>query len=616
MNLSSSRIEGKISLLILILICFFLVFQRISNKKWKPNENVGSTQLSFDSFGYYIYLPSFFIYDDFSQLNYLKDILPKYKPTTDFSQAVEGPTGKYVNKYTMGQAVMFPPFFLLAHYVIVPVTGFEPDGFSVPYQMSIAFGCLLYSIIALFILRKILLKLFNDNVASLVLLFVAIGTNFLYYSTSDNTLPHNQLFFVFTLILFYTTSYYEKPGYIKAVIVGLLVGLAGLIRPTELIISLVPVFWGISDLKDLSLRLKQHSKGIMIMAISSIMIISLQLIYWKVQSGRFVFYGYGNEQLNLWKPHLAELLFSFRKGWFIYTPMMALAIAGFIPLFKEHRRFFIPLFIYIILNIWIVSAWDCWWYGGCFGQRSMVQSYALLSIPLSALFFSVMQNRNALIKYSILTFAGIVVFLNLFQIWQYKKGFIHYENMTLESYMAVFGKTKLPENYNALLKEPDYSHYGVQKGVEYKDQILVNEKFDGNENGTVGDISFEGGKSYKTDPATQFGPTYSFKIGELPVNPEVKTRCRFKLYTKNNISSSHIVMTIEQEGQPAYIYKSLNLGFMHYPLNSWNDVEIWMNIPKYASKSDFFKVYIWNTGDQNLFIDNFEVILQKKVYLN
>ena len=75
-----------------------------------------------------------------------------------------------------------------------------------------------------------------------------------------------------------------------------------------------------------------------------ICIASIQLGYWKYTSGKFIINPYGasnaGEGLELLNPHLLEVLFSFRKGWFIYTPLMLFTLVGFKELYKNNKVLF------------------------------------------------------------------------------------------------------------------------------------------------------------------------------------------------------------------------------------------------------------------------------------
>ena len=150
-----------------------------------------------------------------------------------------------------------------------------------------------------------------------------------------------------------------------------------------------------------------------------ILIISIGFIqfgYWYYVTGEFVInpYDAGNpgEGLELLQPHLLEVLFSFRKGWFIYTPIMVFTVVGFWFLYKYNRLLFTPIFVYFIINLYLISSWSCWWYGACFGVRSLVPSYASLGIPLG---YFITYALSSKLKYVYLGLITIFISLNLFQ---------------------------------------------------------------------------------------------------------------------------------------------------------------------------------------------------------
>ncbi|MBL0071671.1 MAG: hypothetical protein IPP34_07615 [Bacteroidetes bacterium] len=74
-------------------------------------------------------------------------------------------------------------------------------------------------------------------------------------------------------------------------------------------------------------------------------------------------------------------------------------------------------------------------------------------------------------------------------------------------------------------------------------------------------------------------------------------------------------MTVEADGKPAYIYKSLDLSMLKLTNSEWHPVEMWLDVPKYAGVNDVIKVYIWNQNDDELFIDNLQIVLLKKKFL-
>lgn len=76
-----------------------------------------SNNMDWDVFGYYLYLPAWIIHDDIDldrKSEWVDPLIEKYQLTSDFYQAYQAPSGKYVFKYTMGLAFLYSSFFVTA----------------------------------------------------------------------------------------------------------------------------------------------------------------------------------------------------------------------------------------------------------------------------------------------------------------------------------------------------------------------------------------------------------------------------------------------------------------------------------------------------------------------
>jgi hypothetical protein len=197
------------------------------------------------------------------------------------------------------------------------------------------------------------------------------------------------------------------------------------------------------------------SKQFVIAVISAIFVVLPQLLFWKIQSGSWLYYSYNDEGFFFSQPSILKGLFSFRKGWFIYTPIMIFALFGFYALFKKYRWIGLSISIAFVLFMYVTFSWWCWWYGGGFGARTMIDFYPYLALGLAAM-FSVILKKNLLVK----LVAGLLILgaikLNTFQTNQYHLSMIHWDSMTYEAYKSVFMKDHFPANYDQLLAEPDY----------------------------------------------------------------------------------------------------------------------------------------------------------------
>jgi hypothetical protein len=347
-------------------------------------------KLDWDVFGYYLYLPSTFIFHDIKlerKALWLDPIMEKYNTTDGFYQAHIGPQGTYVMKYTMGLSILYSPFFFTAD-LIAPLIGYERDGFSPPYQYAMMICALLFSVLGIWYFFKLMSLYFNDNIVIVTASFIVFGTNYFTMASYDGLMPHNFIFTLFAILLYNTIQWYEHQKLKYALMVGLCAGLAVLIRPTSIIALIIPVLWDLSGWNELKNRVQLIAgkwKHFALAVFVFVLALLPQMIYWKMAAGSWIYYSYPGERVNLLTPHLMDVLFSYKKGWLLYTPIMIFAIAGFYFLYFSKRKLFLSLIIFFIINTYVISCWDTWWYGGSFSQRPFVESYVFMAFPLAAL---------------------------------------------------------------------------------------------------------------------------------------------------------------------------------------------------------------------------------------
>lgn len=419
--------------------------------------------IAWDVSGYYLYLPAVLIYDDLQELKFLPEIIEKYKPSISPDQAFAyGETAegrpRYVMKYSAGMALLYLPFFLLAH-LVAQLGPWPADGFSLPYQIAIQWGGVLAGLFGLWLLLRVLLRKFPGHIAGLTVMVIGLGTNFFNYGTYDSGNTHVWLFALLAATVLLTDNWYRNPKLGTAALIGLCIGLAALARPTEMLYVLVPLFWGIhSPRQKFSMWLKNWPSIFLSAAITGA-IGFIQLAYWKYTAGEWVVYSYQDQGFSFLNPHFMDAFFSWRKGWLVYTPFIALALIGFPFLWKQYRRLFWPVLTFFLINTWIVASWDIWWYGGAFGQRAMIQSYVLLAFPLAAFFYCAFR-RNG-VRWFLLPMLAAGIFLNQFQTWQAHNGPFEVDAMTKAYYWRIFLKTEKNPYDRFLLDNTDVPPTGL-----------------------------------------------------------------------------------------------------------------------------------------------------------
>lgn len=397
-----------------------------------------------------MYLPSGFIYDDYTKLEWVDSIEAQYKLTGGkLYQSNIHSNGNYVNKYLGGIALLQMPWFAVGH-LIAKNTSYPADGFSPPYQYSLAIGVLIYFVLALFLLRNILLRYYDDLSVSIALLLLCLATNLIQYVAIEAGQSHAYIFPLYVLILYFTIKWHENPKIKWSVLIGLTIGIATICRPTELVMLFIPLLWNTHN-KDAKkqkwAKVKANKKLIFTIVISAFIGMLPQLIYWKMTSGSFV-YDVGSS----WRfiTPFFQVLFGFTNGWFIYTPVTILFIIGLF--FIKSQPFKKSVIVFCLLNIWIIIAWADWKYGGTYSTRALVQSYPIFALPLTAVITKILQYK---FKWIFFVVGAYLVFVNLFQIEQYNKTFLHFRDMNRQYYARIYLNSNITPLDVSLLDNED-----------------------------------------------------------------------------------------------------------------------------------------------------------------
>lgn len=409
--------------------------------------------LRHDMTSYYAYLPAAFI-DQEIELN-----SQETRNNMMYWWSVEAPVreGRII-RMSMGVSYLHLPFFLAAHATAEPL-GHEANGFNAHYYFFILVGSVFYALAGFWLLRKVLLHFFSDGVTAFTLLFIAAGTNLFYYTLSEGPMSHVYNFFLVVVLLYLTIKWHQNPKWGNSILLGFVMGVITLSRPLNVLLAAVPVLYNVYSKETLMQKLvlvQKHWAKVLIAIVFAFLALLPQLLYWHYMSGQWLYYTYGDEGFFFTHPHIIDGLFSYRKGWLLYTPLMALALLGFVVVWKQAKQWAFSLWLVVPVFVWCVYSWWTWWYGGSFGSRPMIDIYGLLAIPLAALLSSAIKQKTRWAGATFLLLGAFFVYLNIYQTYQYKKAMIHWDSMTKQAYWAVFLKKHYPENYSDLIKTPDY----------------------------------------------------------------------------------------------------------------------------------------------------------------
>ena len=248
---------SKYTFLALIISLFLLIWGKPITS---PDKTVYiKKSISYDVFGYYLYLPAVFIYKDpgIEKGNWLNDLFEKYKPSDSIYQVWGGHKGRGYIKYSLGLSILYLPFFLIAH--ILALSGEYPaDGLSYPYQLMLGIGSYIIAYIGLLFMARVLRRFFSDGVTAFTLILLFLGTNYMQLASNQTHTAHPLMFSVYAVVLWYAIKWNENNYSIKTGIwLFIFFGIGILARPNAILLGLIIVLYGVQSLDQLKLKLKE-----------------------------------------------------------------------------------------------------------------------------------------------------------------------------------------------------------------------------------------------------------------------------------------------------------------------------------------------------------------------
>jgi hypothetical protein len=644
---------------IFIALFYFIAFYKCNY--WQQAAYNG------DSWGYYAHLPATFIYGDVGNYEQTINAVKKYAPglpdpRVDKYGVRPTPTGKYAIKYSQGLAVLWLPFFAVAHF-FCKMTGFyAADGFSAPYMLLVGLSVIFYVLLGFWFLWQVLIRYFDEKIVLMTLLALSLGTNLFYFTVYNNLMAHALLFSAYCCLIYASDSFYRSPSHGLAMGIATSLAMIVLIRTNELYAIFIPFCWGFTSWKNRSenflfLR-KQVSKNFFFLLLPFVFIFSIQLFYWKYVSNQWFYYAYAGETFDFTHPHIRTGLIGFQNGWLIWTPIMVFALLGLFFLPRRAKPAFLPILLILPLHIFIIYSWWCHTYINGFGSRPMVELYGLLAFGLASIASPVTKKERtergksvglshispSLVEASPLPppseggtkstevssfpsylpllwrgLGGGLILLNLFQTYQEREGLIRSQECKPAYYWSMFGRTKNTHESLAASMSNEREPAGMTK--------ISDLHFNGFEDSTS--MSFKSNLRYSGKYS--FCSTQEY-CGDMAIPIEAK---EIRAGDRLRVSIQGFFHEADREGT-RWITASLVTSFVqpsgeeikHAVINipnfigntnfniwttgkaeMWGEAYFFVEVPATIQPNDVFKCYVWNPTKKAIFLDDLKVEL-------
>jgi len=408
---SKINLKGKsvvlICLSVFIINLFFSFVFRLDLKTSKYKTILEGN----DAKGYYEYLP--WLLND-KEINYTND----YSYPINDSRAL---------KYPYGAALLQSPFYGISQ--LFSSNSKQENNLNYTDALLICIGVSFYISLAIAFLWKLLERLkFSNSTNFITIIAIYLGTNLFHYSIMEPMMSHTYSFFCISMFLYffvaYNQSHEKKYEYSLYFFVFLIIA----IRQFNFILIFPLLIFQAYYLK----TLKIFIKSILVIILSFL----VQLIFWKLQSGAWILQPYSGENFFYWtNPQFINVLFSFRKGLFVYSPILLFALFGLMIGLKNHSNFKSILIITLSIFTYFIACWWHWPFGDSFGHRAFIDCYPMFAIGTASLFELY---KNKLYKNVIYSLTILFISLNLIQTWQYNNGILLSEYMNFQKYKYQF----------------------------------------------------------------------------------------------------------------------------------------------------------------------------------
>ena len=395
-------------------------------------------------------------------------------------------TGHLDNHFTVGPAILWSPFLLLAHAGVLIARAFgsavPADGFSAPYRIAMAFATGLYGFIGLLLSFRLARHYVEERWALLSTIAIWWASSLPVYMYFNPSWSHAHSAFAVALFLFYwhkTRSSRAVGQWRQWLVLGLCAGLMmNVYYPNTLILAVLLVEAVPQYLAALRSRERGgHSVTQLLLRhflFFAVIFASLvpTLIARQIVSGSPFDTGYISLKDWLWRsPVFLSVLFSSNHGLFVWTPLLLLSIIGLVVFAFRRPAAGRPLLVAALCFYFFIACYPDWAGISSFGNRFFVSLTSLFVIGL-AVFLSAISGFFRSRRVATAT-ASIV--LAYFILWNFglmfqwgshlipARGPVSLSEMVYNQFFVV------PGQFSARLKEYFFKRRALMQQIEQRD---------------------------------------------------------------------------------------------------------------------------------------------------
>jgi hypothetical protein len=406
-----------------------------------------------DQIKYFAYLRSLFFDRDLQFENEYRHFYEKnpekYKGFLPFITTIT-PTGHRLNDATIGCGLLWSPFFALAHLSVRVANlaggGIPADGYSSPYIFMISLASLLYGFSGLILIYLMLRRHFSPFSSLISIVLIWFGSSLVFYMYLTPPMAHSTSLFIVSLFIFYWERTRGDFSLRRFLILGVLGGLALLIRDLNAVFLSIPlVEGGITLCRTRRANPPQKAGtiigGLALFLLIAALVFTPQLIIYYILNGSLGPTPFVVKKFSYFPYHFFDVLFSSFHGLFSWTPVVLFSVIGLFILLRRKFELSFPFLTAFFALVYILGCYETWWGGASFGARRFISATPIFAFGLAGLIDSLGKKIPRKLIYIV---AALLIIWNFFFIIQYVTGMVPKDEPVSFSKVA----------YNQLFKVP------------------------------------------------------------------------------------------------------------------------------------------------------------------
>lgn len=296
-------------------------------------------------------------------------------------------TGLQNSIWPIGPSILWSPFFLVAHFVVMLADPSRADGFTAPYIALVSLGSATYGMLATFLIYRIC-RHFGGEFLSLLTSILCVGaTPLFFYICRQPIMAHTTSILASAgIVLIYLLL--EK-GHISAnrsgLVFGVFLGLNFVTRWSGLLMGVFPLAYFAErvyaaqsqhDHKLLKIAVLQ----ILVFSVTCLLTVSPQLALWYRLHNNFLIVPQGaNTFVNSILPmHMLDVFLHTNRGLLYWAPFVIWGMIG--VMFVTDLKLKLISILYIFALILLIGYRVDWYSGGGFGARYFIEVLPILAI--------------------------------------------------------------------------------------------------------------------------------------------------------------------------------------------------------------------------------------------